>query len=185
MPKNTSVSSTNADHSSGSSHPAMAGSGSAPPIAAAMSEHMAAIQRMHMMAAPLSSGIADPAMFPAPLINDDGTLPTMEQIQQHHDAFQNRVRSEIEATHQRMVQEAQALGRIQGAPGQLQQHQGGLLADHGGDGNTHFYSSETVVRADGDGNVVRHTIVNKDGEVEEHTDTIQGQGKEGQQRLLQ
>jgi len=184
MPKNTSVSSNNANRSSGSSHPAM-GSGSAPPIAAAMSEHMAAIQRMHMMAAPPSSGIMDPAMFPAPLINEDGTLPTMEQIQQHHDAFQSRVRSEIQATHERMLQEAQALAQIQGAPGQLQQQhaQGGLLADRG-DGNTHFYSSETVVRADGDGNVVRHTIVNKDGEIEEHTDTVQGQGQ-GQQRFLQ
>lgn len=133
----------------------------------AMAEHVSAIQRM----APTLSMIPTDTTalaFP-PLINEDGTLPTAEQILRHQEAFHERVRAEMQQAHERMAQEMEAVSRKV----QQQRAAGGSgLLKNSNDGEAHFYSSDTLIRSDGEGNVVRRTIVNRDGEVEERVDTI-------------
>lgn len=151
-----------------------AGSGSAHPADAPdpMAQHMSAIQRV---VPTLSTIPSETALAFPPLINEDGTLPTAEQIIRHQEAFHERVRAEIQQTHERMMQEMQEVSRI------AQQPRNTGLLTNSNDGDAHFYSSETLIRSDGDGNVVRRTIVNRDGEVEERVDTI----NDGQRLLKQ
>ena len=132
-----------------------------------MAEHMSAIQRMAPTLSMMPTDTTALA-FP-PLINEDGTLPTAEQILRHQEAFHERVRAEMQQAHERMAQEMQAVSRI---AQQQRAAAGSGLLKNSDDGEAHFYSSDTLIRSDGEGNVVRRTIVNRDGEVEERVDTI-------------
>ena len=127
----------------------------------AMEQHMALIRRQ------MDEGAATIAHMPMMDMNMNMNGNLMAPMSANFDAMRDDIYRQMEACRGRMEEaQAQMLQRRSSSSANSRDAANGSGAD------AHFFSSESRMVTDGEGNAVRHTIINNDGDVEERTETI-------------
>ena len=130
----------------------------------AMEQHMALIRRQ------MDEGAAAFAHMPMPMMDMNMNMMSgnmMAPMSANFDAMRDDIYRQMEACRGRM-EEAQAQMLQRRSSSSANSHD----AANASGADAHFFSSESRMVTDGEGNAVRHTIINNDGDVEERTETI-------------